>query len=433
MPQTLKALKEKHVKTLAESKVMLDSVEKENRGFNTEERSKWDAIMTDMDSLKDRITLREKVLTEDRELSMTNGVKIADFPVDSGKPDPVIAEGNADKSAMTESRAFKSYLKNGYQGMSNEERSLATAKMSNLPEELRALTLTTTAGGYLVPADFLKVLEDAKLPYIGLIEAGAEQINTDNGQSLPMPTSNDTANAGAIIAINTGVDSNVDPVFGHVVLGSFMYTSKIVLVPLQLIQDSAIDIQAYLGQKLGERIGRILNTHFTTGDGSSKPRGVVIDAVLGKTATSGQTASVTYADLVDLQHAVNRAYRPQGKFMMADTTLKAIKKLLDADNRPLWNSGLADSQLAFSQPGSILGHEYVINDDVAAMGVSAKSILFGDFSKYKIRNIAGVGMVRFGEKYMDALQVGFMAYSRHDGALVDGGTGPIAYFINAAS
>lgn len=430
MPQTLKKLKEEHVKTLAEAKAMNDMVEKENRGFNTEERSKWDAIMTAMDSLKDRIVQREKILEEDRVLSLTNGIKIGAFEV--GKKDNEDKQ-EEDKSKVDEKRAFDSYLRQGFNGMSAEERSFAAAKISEIPKELRALTLTTTGGGYLVPQDFLRRLEDAKLPFIGLLEAGAEVINTDNGQTLPMPTANDTSNSGAIIGINTGIDSNVDPVFGTVNLGAFMYTSKIVLVPIQLMQDSAIDIEGYLSQKLGERIGRILNTHFTSGAGTTQPRGVMLDATLGVTAPGGQTASMTYADFVNLEHAVNRAYRPQSKWMMADSTLKAVKKLLDADNRPLWSQGIADSNFAFQMPASILGHGYIINDDMDALGASKKPVAFGDFSKYKIRNVAGVGLVRFGEKYMDALQVGFMAYSRHDGALVDAGTHPVVYFANAAS
>ena len=113
---------------------------------------------------------------------------------------------------------------------------------------------------------------------------------------------------------------------------------------------------------------------------------------------------------------------------MHDSTLKALKKLVDGDSRPLWTSGVA-----VREPDTILGHPYTINQDVATMAASAKSILFGDFSKYIIRDVMGITMMRLNDRYADYFQVGFVAFSRHDGDLLDSGTDPIKYYTNAAS
>lgn len=419
----LKELQGEHNTAATEARALLDMVEKEKRGLTVDEQVKWDKLTDDICGIKEKIKREEFIANEERELKMTNGVKIGAFDTDAKmKTSP----------AGDEKRAFENYIRRGKRGMSQEDRDILDGKIASLsPDEARALTLTTTAGGYTVPQDFLRRLEDAMLPFSGMRQAGATILQTENGASLPMPSANDTTNTGVIVTVNTQIaSSGADPTFGQVVLGAHMFSSRIVLVPIQLLQDAFFDIGGWLAAKLGERIGRATNAYFTTGAGTTEPSGVVTGAALGKTGAGGQTTTVTYLDLVDLLHSVNTAYRPVSKFMFADTTLKAIKKLLDGQQRPLWSP-----DLIAGAPASILGHQYIVNDDVAAMAASAKSILFGDFSKYHIRDVTGggVGLVEFREKYMDALQVGFMAFSRHDGALLDAGTNPMKYYQNAAS
>src|SRR4029453_6666120 len=86
-------------------------------------------------------------------------------------------------------------------------------------------------------------------------------------------------------------------------------------------------------------IGRITNTHFTVGTGTGQPQGVVTGATLGKTGIVGQTTAIIYDDLVDLEHAVDPLYRPGSSYMMADSSLKVIKKLKDTAGRPIWQPG----------------------------------------------------------------------------------------------
>jgi HK97 family phage major capsid protein len=62
-----------------------------------------------------------------------------------------------------------------------------------------------------------------------------------------------------------------------------------------------------------------------------------------------------------------------------------------------------------------------------AMAPSAKAVAFGDFSKYFIRRITGARVLRLVEKYADYNQIGFVAFQRWDGALIDAGTHPIKY------
>jgi HK97 family phage major capsid protein len=292
---------------------------------------------------------------------------------------------------------------------------------------MRALGTPDSAGGYTIPEDFYNKLTDALKFYGGMRQSRAEIIRSTSGADLPMPTDDDTSNSGAILDENTQVGEQ-DITFGVVILGAYMYTSKLVRVSLQLLQDSAFDLESWLARKLGERIGRATNNHFTVGTGTAQPNGVVTAASEGKVGDTGQTTSVTYGDLVDLFHAVDRDYRQNGEWMMHDSSLKALKKLEDNDGRPLWQPGLA-----VREPDTILGKPYIVNNDVPVMGVDAKSILFGDFSLYKIRDVLGVQVLRLQERYADFLQVGFLAFSRHDGDLLDAGTAPIKYYQNSST
>lgn len=307
-------------------------------------------------------------------------------------------------------------------GLSAEERELALPRFQNAQS-----TGSNTGGGYTVPTGFYDELMDAEKAYGGMLET-AFVFDTSTGNSLPIPTDNDTSNSGAILSENTQV-GNQDVTFGAVTLNAYTYTSKLVLVSNQLLQDSAFNLDGFLSNKLGTRIARAINTHFTTGDGSSKPTGAVTAATLGATGANGETASVIFDDLIELEHSVDPAYRKGARYMMSDSSLKIIKKLKDSQGRYLWMPGMPIAK----EPDTINGYQYTVNQDMPAMATSAKSVLFGDFSKYFIRRVAGVQVLRLTERYADYNQTGFLAFQRWDGNLVDAGTHPLKYFANSAS
>lgn len=337
-----------------------------------------------------------------------------------GAPDRrgVVAPGTAVVAAGGDGAsyedAFKAWMQLGSLDLEPEQRAVLRAQAID-PKTIRgALGIgTTTAGGYMVPQGFRDTLIETT-KWFGGVQQVSEVLATDSGQPLPWPTVDDTANVGAILAENTGI-SQQDVVFGQATLGAYMYTSKLVLASYQLLNDSAIDVEAYLARALGTRIGRIWNQHFTTGTGTAQPLGVQTNAVVGKQGTTGQTTTVIYDDLVDLVYSVDPSYRLSGRarFMSSDSALKAIRKLKDTQGRPLWEPGVQAGQ-----PDSLLGYPLTMNNDLPAMAASVKSILFGDFySAYVIRIVNDVQMVRLNERYADALQVGFFAFARADATL----------------
>ena len=344
--------------------------------------------------------------------SISNAEKLARIEAET-KFDDVVAAPAAQSQSV-----FERWLRGGERALSLQD---IRATMS---------TTTNTEGGFSVQSDVAAQLIDALKGYLGVRQA-ADVIRTEKGNPLSYPVSDGTSEVGEIIGENTTATA-ADPAFTSVSLNTFKYSSKIVAVPYELLQDSNIDVEAMIRQRLVDRLGRIQNQHFTTGTGTGQPRGVATGATAGKTGATGQTTSIIFDDLVDLIASVNYAYRNLGRcrFMTSDANLGRIRKLKDTAGRPIFIPGW--DGLGRAMPDTILGYPVVVNDDVAAMAANAKSVLFGDFTFYKVRDALEMTLFRFDDSnYARLGQVGFLAWMRSGGNLVD--TGAVKAYVNSAT
>lgn len=294
----------------------------------------------------------------------------------------------------------------------------------NFVTEKRALSAVKGASGaVLIPEGFVPSIETALLEFGGMRQV-SDVMRTATGNDLPWPMSNDTGNVGEFIGENTTVNEQ-DVAFTALVLKAHKATSKLVRVPSELITDSAIDVPGVLGSMLGERLGRITNQRYTLGTGTKEPMGIVEAATLGKTAAA--TGAIIPDELIELVHSVDPAYRPSAVFMLHDNVLLHIRLLKDGNGAYIWQLG----NIAQGIPASLLGYRYVVNQDMASsVATTAKTVLFGDFKKYKIRDVNQVTL-RLSERYAEYDQEGFVAFLRTDGGLLDAGTNPIKYLVQA--
>lgn len=431
LKQTNGALQDKMI-------AMQKKADDENRKMTKEENEVWDRMDTDYESNRQDIIRREKAELHAAQLEGRVVVPPTEIR-------PGAAAGGETRSteeqAKVEKAAFSNFIRFGMGGLSAEHRAVMGAREvgpSGYAPRRGAGNIqafegvgTGSAGGYLVPQGFSDLLEKFLKAYGGMRQC-SRVFPTPDGRTIPWPTVDDTANVGEIIAENGTYDYQ-DTTFGSISLLAYKYSSKMVNVSVELLQDSFFDIDSLLAELLAERIGRATNAHFTTGSGTSQPLGVMTACGTGTlqpiTGAPGDATSCTYNDLVNLEHSVDPAYRPGSVWMFADSTLKALKKLVDDNGRPLWQSSLAG--LTGSWPDNLMGYPYVINQQVAAMAANARSILFGNLSKYIIRDARDITIVRLVELYAAAGQVGFLAFSRHDGRP----TNPNAFncFINSAT
>ena len=443
----IKELIEKRQRLHEENAALLKKVAQDGRDvMNGDEEAEWQGRDAAIEALTKNITMRLKQDQIEKSLAEVEERKVEPAQVRDGSGSAALrrlAQGKGDFSM-----ALRGWLLAGSDkpvleahrdaaarvGIDLNQRILNLNLSARPPKHLgelreweneqRAQTVTTTGGGYAIPDEMMRSFEKALLWYGGMRQA-ATVIRTESGADLPIPTANDTAQTGAILDINTQV-SNQDVTFGQLVLKAFKYSSKQVLVPVELMQDNAVNLPAQLGEMLGERIGRIQNTHFTTGAGTTLPFGITVQSVLGPTGSAG--GGITYANLVDLEHSVDVAYRRQGAaFMMNDLKVAVLKKIVDGSQRPIWLPADA-SGMATGAPATLLGYPVFINNDMStAVTTGTKAIIFGALQKYLIRDVVGVTLLRLDERYADFHQVAFLAFARADGNLLNAGTNPVKH------
>lgn len=320
---------------------------------------------------------------------------------------------------------YAKYLRLGVENMEPEDRQAIVNTMS---------VGTGSQGGYTVQTDVVTSLLDAMKAF-GAMRSVATVLSTAQGNPMSFPTSDGTTETGEWIAENVTATA-ADPTFGTIALPVYKASSKVVAIPFELLQDSSIDVEAFVRNRLATRLGRITNTGYTVGTGSGQPTGLITAATTGYTCpnATSQVTAVTYDSLVELQHAIDPAYRALGNcgWMFNDSTLKKIRQMKDSQNRPIFVPGY-EVGVPGGVPDTLLGSPITINQDMAAMAASAKSIAFGDFSFYNIRDVMDVTMFRFTDSaYAKLGQVGFLAWMRTGGNLIDVG-GAVKLLVNAAS
>ena len=320
---------------------------------------------------------------------------------------------------------FSQWLRRGDEGLSAEQRAAVIRNTMS--------TTTTTEGGHTVATEVASEILDA-LKAFGGMRAVSGYMRTTNGSPMNFPTSDGTSEVGELVAENA-TSTNADPSFGVKSLPVYRYSSKDVAVPIELLMDSQADIESFVRARLQTRLGRITNTHYTTGTGTGQPNGIVT-AATGAAAATGNATSFSVDEMLNLVHAVDSAYRQLGRcrFMMNDGTLLALRKLKDSQNRPIFLPGFDTAGIS-GRPGEdrLLGYPVTINQDVAVAAANAKSLLFGDFTFYMIRDAMDVTFYRFTDSaYAKKGQVGFLAMMRSGGNFIDVG-GAVKYRANSAT
>lgn len=400
MPTT-QQLRERRMNIWEQMKALIANDER-----TAEENQTYDRLEAEYDRLGDDIARAERHETRERENNTVDR---------RGVVPPADVDDASDEQYEA---AFRSFLRNGMEELDADGRRLLRSRfVADTAIRNAAGVGTGAAGGYAVPPAFRDIMVET-MKYYGPMLQVAETITTDTGANLPWPTNDDTANVGAILAENTQLTEQ-DVTLGTASLDAYMYTSKLVRVSYQLLQDRP-DFDTFLARKLGQRIGRILNQHFTTGTGSSQPDGIVTNATVGVTGSGSfaTTGGIAYDNLVDMVEALDPAYGsgPGLAWMMHQSVRKAVRKLKDGQQRPLW-----EPSMQAGEPDSLLGYPVRLNNDLATLATSSKSLLFGNYSEaYVIRLVTGVNTLRLTERYADYLQVGFLAFQRADGTLQNG-------------
>lgn len=393
MKKSIQALREqKNAKAKAARAMIAD---KGDRRWKAEEQKAFDDLADEMEQLDQDIANMQRVMDDDAKADFKDldQFRLKDNPV-----------------ASAARLLFDKLLRNGPQALTHEELAQVRNTMS---------TTTPSQGGYTVETSVAKELINALKAYGGM-RAAANSITTSQGGPLGYPTSDGTSETGEWVAENIQAAA-ADVSFGTVPLNTYKASSKVIAIPFELMTDSSIDVVGMVNDRIRDRLGRTFNGGFSIGSGAGQPFGFVPQATVGKVCATGGTVMVLFEDLIDLQESVDQAYQDGGtcRFMMHQQTRKVVRKLKDDNGRPIWSDSY-ETGIKTGVPAQLLGSDVQINNDMAQPAANAKTIGFGDFKKYMIRDVMDITLFRFDDSaFVTKGQIGFLAWARAGGNLLD--------------
>lgn len=336
-------------------------------------------------------------------------------------------------------RAYEDWFKHGMAEASAEHRQMVMERRDN--------PLGTDAGtgqgqaGYLIPQGFWHNLQQAMKAYGGLLQY-TNIITTDTGNSLPWPTNDSTAIVGSYLTENTAM-GNQDYSFGQGMLHAWTIVSNVALASVQILNDSAFSVDAFVSERMGESIGRKIAQELHTGSGVNAMLGLQTALTARGTSgvglggiyqgTSGEVVNTlnsyanpptqhalaagvpSFSDVLAMREFVDPAYRAAGqcRFVFSSGTLSKLRSICDGFGRPLWNPSVQ-----VNEHDNLYGDPYFIDQNVGEIGTVANtvgSLMYGDFSRAMVvRQVRNAGSMRLTERYAEFLQVGYLSYVRMD-------------------
>ena len=259
-------------------------------------------------------------------------------------------------------------------------------------------------GGYLVPEEFERQIVTG-LDEANVVRSLAKVITTNAERKIPVAATHSTA---AWTAEN-GAYTESDPTFAQKTIDAFKLTD-LVKVSIELLQDSAFDLEGYIASEFARAFGIAEEEAFCVGTGSGQPTGIF-------TANGGQVgvdnANLSADELISLVYALKSPYRRNAKFLMNEKTVSTIRKFKDGNGAYLWQPSLQAGE-----PDKLLGYELYTSPYVPEAGSNAYAVAFGDFKNYWIADRSGRTVQRLNELYSTNGQVGFVATERVDGKVI---------------
>lgn len=319
---------------------------------------------------------------------------------------------------------------NGNTGISTELRSVLMGEKSahdygfTGQDMTRALgVITAGAGGNATPATFLDQLVAPLRNFVSVLDAGAKVITTTSGESLTIPR---VSGFGLPTQVNEATQlAGTDPAFDQLTLKAYKF-GDYRLLSRELVEDAAIDIEALVTGIIAENIGLLLGQRLATGTGTNQTAGLFTAATVGVTGATAVAGVPTFDNVIDLFYSVAAPYRINGKFIISDAALSGLRKLKDVNGQYLWSPSTQAGQ-----PDLILGKAVYADPNVAAPAIGARSMAFGDISKYWVRFVNSVKIERSDQAAFGTDQIAFRGVLRADGLLTDASA--VKVYIGAAS
>jgi HK97 family phage major capsid protein len=418
-------LDQRYKETWDAGRALLDRVEADKRDLTAEEDAQWRRMNDDLDTIRERIS-------ELRAQDARERASQATFDDLFGRPGATAHRSEADRGL---DQQFRDVVRSNSRAPIDV--SIPAHEMrSGFQPGLERRDLVTTSGGGLTPTSFWNQLQRHMVESSAILSAGATVIQTSSGETLKVPKS--TAFSSAAIIAEGGSITESDPTLGTAPLGAYKYGFS-VQVSHEIVEDASFDLLGFLAEQAGVAVGNAFGAHAITGTGTGQPSGIVTGATTGVTGPTGtatsfgvQTTAGQGADLLlDLYGSLAEPYARSAAaaWLMRNATFTAIRKLRDSTGNYIVTS---DVPTGSGAAGMLLGRPVYLDPNVAAMAAGAKSVIFGDISKYWVRQVNGIRFERSDDFAFQNDLITFRCLARLDGTLVDT-TGAVKYFVHSAT
>ena len=192
----------------------------------------------------------------------------------------------------------------------------------------------------------------------------------------------------------------------------------------KILDDAAINMEAWLAGKVAEKFARDESTAFVSGNGINKPRGFLTYAsgttIPGQIERIKTGVSSNFANnpdgldkLIDALYALKAPYRANANWFMPRAVTALARKLQDSDGQYQWQPS---SQAG--QPATLLGYPVAAFEDFEALASGSLSMAVGDMREaYQIVDRLGIRTLR--DPYSTKPYVEFYTTKRVGGDVVN--------------
>jgi HK97 family phage major capsid protein len=282
--------------------------------------------------------------------------------------------------------------------------------------------LTDNGGGFLVPQDMANKVWSMLKQQDRLFDPEVVTFyETDHGNALTVPVTDDTGVSAVIVAENaTSAEAELGTI-DRLSLGKVpTWRSKKFVTSIELLQDSAFPIEDMISANAAKR--------FQRGIGAANVATLISGATSG--ATSQAPGAVSYVDLLNLLGSADPQYlaSPKCYWLMNFATLIAIYSQKDSSGRPL-----VRPQTDANGNFLLLTKPVALTPSMDALSVSTgKPVALGDLSRFFVRTVKGYPRIQKFEQTPTLVDYGLIAYEmylRTNSALLvaSGSDAPVKY------
>jgi HK97 family phage major capsid protein len=426
----IERLLEKRANVNEQQREYMERIASEGRVPNEEDKATIERFNADYDGLSDQISEWQKVNQRNQDADASR--EILDHLVR-----PEVQERQNAKMAS----GFETWARRVANGEHVAPYDIDLKPAANFMQAVRAgmdvnearaiYTDGGASGGSLeVPVGFQNSIY-TYMEEVGAMRRISRVLTSSGGGAWTFPKTVTIAVGTQVSGQGTAL-AGTDPVMGTMRLDSFRY-GELVKVSTQAARDTGFDLVGYIAQQVGYAVGRVADTAYVTGSGSGAPNGIITAASTGAT-TGGSlialggglaTAFTNSANpLIALQHSVAEPYAQNGVFVMNRLTAGTLRQLRDSSSGTLgayiWTPTSTFNGITSLGPaGELLGSPVYTDFNFGTQGSAVKTVAFGDFSAYYIRDVGNFRFESSTERFFDTDEVGYRGVLETDADLID--------------